>query len=517
MAESSLQERLRDHAEAFDGLLSLIPAKHYYAQEDTSDQWKKKKQTKEQAAAARKAKLDPDSAKSAKDVMDERNKKRKLEEMEESDVEGVEKELPGQGLKKAQDKKAKKPKTTQTTESSQLPIQSEDLEVQEDEKRREKVERKQQKLAVKKEKKKAKQSKVTDQVVIPPSGDETIDAPIESAKGSTEGTQLVEGEDGPDSEIEALDVEGLDEPAITKDTIASPPSAPLSPTFDIAEEPSTNTSTTSIIPASAAPKHIKLSTIDPEILRSRLAARIEELRKARKADGPNGAPAKNRQELMEARRKKEEQRKAHKKELRLKAKLEEEARREAALSSARNSPASMLSPSIRSPDQNFSFGRVTFGDGQQLSDNLSTLLPGPKKRGPQDPATALQASEKRRLRIAGFDDEKRADIEEKDLWLAAKKRAHGEKVRDDSSLLKKTLKRKEKAKKKSENEWKERKEGIAKSQAMKQKKREENLKKRRDEKGTKGKKGGKGGAVHKSKKPKVKSRPGFEGSFGKRK
>lgn len=30
-----LQDRLREHAEAFDGLLSLIPAKHYYGA-DTS-------------------------------------------------------------------------------------------------------------------------------------------------------------------------------------------------------------------------------------------------------------------------------------------------------------------------------------------------------------------------------------------------------------------------------------------------------------------------------------------------
>ena len=92
-----------------------------------------------------------------------------------------------------------------------------------------------------------------------------------------------------------------------------------------------------------------------------------------------------------------------------------------------------------------------------------------------------------------------------------KKRAHGEKVRDDTSLLKKTLKRREKAKKKSESEWKERKDGVAKGQAMKQKRREENLKKRSEEKGGKGKKkgGAKGGA-----KPKAKmSRPGFEGSF----
>jgi hypothetical protein len=154
---------------------------------------------------------------------------------------------------------------------------------------------------------------------------------------------------------------------------------------------------------------------------------------------------------------------------------------------------------------------VAFADGQQLTDDLSTLLSAPKKRGPQDPATALLASEKKRQRIAGLDEEKRADIEEKELWLNAKKRAHGEKVRDDTSLLKKTLKRKEKAKKKSEKEWTERKDGVAKSQAMRQKKREENLQKRRDEKGGKGK--GKGKSL-KSKKPKVKSRPGFEGSFG---
>lgn len=30
------QERLRSHAQAFDGLLSLIPAKYYYGEEDTS-------------------------------------------------------------------------------------------------------------------------------------------------------------------------------------------------------------------------------------------------------------------------------------------------------------------------------------------------------------------------------------------------------------------------------------------------------------------------------------------------
>jgi hypothetical protein len=31
-----LQERLRSHAQAFDGLLSLIPAKYYYGDDDGS-------------------------------------------------------------------------------------------------------------------------------------------------------------------------------------------------------------------------------------------------------------------------------------------------------------------------------------------------------------------------------------------------------------------------------------------------------------------------------------------------
>ncbi|KAF8866113.1 SURF6-domain-containing protein [Acephala macrosclerotiorum] len=520
MAESSLQDRLREHAAAFDGLLSLIPAKYYYG-EDTSDQWKKKKQTKEQAAAARRAKLDPDSAKTAKDVMDERARKRKLEELEDmggSDIEGVEKEQPKEGLRTPQEKKAKKQKisasqdTPQTTKETRAKKQKSN----DDEQRKLKQERKQEKK-LKKEKSKAKAigslaAADSKPATLDEENDKEADAVGEGEGG--DGPVVAEDVEQADDEMALIEVDGLEEKLEeNQHESASPSPSPPSPTFDNPTEPSTNTSTSSVIPPATAPKHIKLP-IDPELLRSRLNARIEALRAARKADGPDGRPARNRQELLEARRKKEEQRKAHKKELRMKAKEEEDARREAALASARDSPASsMMSPAIHSPEHNFSFGRVSFADGQELAENLTSLKNAPRKRGPQDVATALLASENKKKRIAGLDEEKRADIEEKDLWLNAKKRAHGEKVRDDTSLLKKTLKRKEKAKKKSEKEWTERKEGVAKSQAMKQKKREENLQKRRDEKGSKGKGKGKGKSV-KSKKPKVKSRPGFEGSFG---
>ena len=33
---TALKERLRSHAQAFDGLLSLIPAKYYYGEGDSS-------------------------------------------------------------------------------------------------------------------------------------------------------------------------------------------------------------------------------------------------------------------------------------------------------------------------------------------------------------------------------------------------------------------------------------------------------------------------------------------------
>ncbi|OBT54799.1 hypothetical protein VE04_04125 [Pseudogymnoascus sp. 24MN13] len=460
MADSSLQDRLRDHAKAFDGLLSLIPAKYYYG-EDNSDQWKKKKQTKEEAAAARRAKLDPDSAKSAKDVMDERAKKRKLEQLEEegSDIEGVEKELPRQGLKQAdaknkkqkvQDKEDKKPNGTAKAPADD----AEAAKQARIEAKKAKVALKKEKATKKAEKQKAKKAKVAEQKVDLRDDDAEIDvegivAEDEVADETVEGDETTTGGD----EMQDIEMDG-----IADERLVSPPRGPQ-PTAPTSPPPATDKNSWSP------------------------AAR-------RKSNG-----AHTRRSFA----------------TKLASRKPPAARR--SLPPYRDSPASgIMSPAIHTAEvNNFSFGRVAFADGQQLTDDLSTLMSAPKKRGPQDPATAPHAAENKRLRLAGLDDGKRADIEEKDMWLAAKRHAHGEKVRDDGSLLKKTLKRKEKAKKKSEKEWGERKEGVAKSQAIRQKKREENLQKRKDSKGVKGKKGGKPGAKKGGAKPK--SRPGFEGSF----
>lgn len=158
----------------------------------------------------------------------------------------------------------------------------------------------------------------------------------------------------------------------------------------------------------------------------------------------------------------------------------------------------------------YAFSKLAFDDGTSADPTLSHLKDPVRKKGPQDPKTALQAAQAKDARVAGYDADKRNDIAEKDAWFNANKRAHGERVRDDSSLLKKALKRKEKQKGKSEREWQERGAAVVKGKEMKQTKREAHLLKRKDEKGGKGKKKGVGkGKPKKS----VKKRAGFEGRF----
>ncbi|KAF4774563.1 surfeit locus protein 6 [Colletotrichum scovillei] len=578
MAESTLQDRLREHSKAFDGLLSLIPAKMYYG-EDNSEQWKRTKQTKAEAKAAKTAKLDPDSElnRNAKEVMDERaaRNKRKLEAMQEEEdkeddepIPGVQRELPGQGLRMNKDynKKQKTADLPIDTIDDANPAEMSQNQLMRMAKKEAKLEKRATKKAKKAEKKAAKleaaggdaaavdaevpevkesskpadtkvakspaaakkesnkkqQKKAESKDAKPVSNDhdrdaekdedeeyETVDESDDEAEPSTKSKSK-------SADLNPLDLSGLAQQQ--KATESSGASTPASPTFDTAAAAtaSTTTSTSSTVPPSEKPKHIKLPA-DTSALRARLAARIEALRAARKADGPDGKPIRTRQELIEARRFKQAQRKEHKKELRTKAKLEEEARREETLAS--NSP-SVMSPRVGlggddgDEPANFAFGRVAFDDGTKLSHDLSHALNTHKKRGPSDPKTALIKIQNQKKRLAALDKEKQADIAEKEQWLIARKRAEGERVRDDEQALKRAVKRKEQTKKKSEKAWKERSDGVAKSIREKQKKREDNLKKRKDDKlvhklGRKsGKKVGGGGAK------KTKARPGFEGSFG---
>ena len=518
------------------------------------DQWQKKKQTKEEAAAARRGKLDPDSElnRNAKQVMDERAKnKRKLREMEQEkeddedsfeDVDGVEQEKPGEGLKKPSDEPNKKQKLDESNadedESNPQPdalsTSQEKRAAKMEKKKEQKAEQRAAKRAAKAAKKAGKsQSHGKDSL-----DQEEVSIPQKSAKkGKAEQPQEdadeppVGQEDAgpePNDPIETDTAGGL-EPSLDfsalqendKESHSSiPESDAPSVTFDI--EPSTDAPATTADAASAAtsvsstaassgkPKHIKIPADSPA-LRARLAAKLEALRAARKADGTDGRPIRTRQELIESRRAKQAQRKATKKELRNSAKLEEERKREEALAS--NSP-SVMSPAVDLDESaaNFSFGRVAFGDGAQLSHDLSYVLNRGKKKGPSDPKTALLKVQNQKQHLQDMGEEKRNDITEKEAWLTARRRAEGAKIHDDETMLKKAVKRQETAKRKSEKAWKERARGVGYAQKERQKKREENIKKRRDDKllGKSGRKKKKSAAGAKKKG----GRPGFEGSLG---
>lgn len=492
----------------------LEPNNPFYLQ----DQWQRKKQTKEQAREAKRAKLDPEAAKTAKDIMDENARKRKREdgtlESDSSDGE-LGSEKPMEGVNRGD--KTKKQKQVEKSEKSDT-AKSEAAEAR----KKQKEEKKEKKKAAQKEKKKAKETarKEKQPQSEQPNGTTTEASKKETSKSETK--KPAEEPEASDDDEDDVNEAGVAEEGFSIDFQDEPEngsSASSRDSPDASNPQSGSSSISSIVPPAASndtkssePKALKAT---PEDLKQRLQKRLDELRAKRHADGLNGKPARNRQELIEARRQKAEQRKLHKKELRAKAKEEEERKDDEAMA-RRFSPggsgsllASPRSPaeSVGSSSNNFSFGRVIFADGQHTDAALANVRDKHKSSGPRDAAGQLQVAEAKKARLEGMDADKRAELEEKDRWLNAKKRAHGERVRDDTSLLKKALKRKETAKKKSEREWKDRLDTVSRMKDQKQNKREENLRKRREEKGNKGK----------SKKPaggaKKKARPGFEGSF----
>ncbi|CAD0028895.1 unnamed protein product [Aureobasidium pullulans] len=456
-----LEARLESHAQAFEGLLSLIPANEYYSKDNS------------QKRQAKRAKLDPANQKSAKDVMDENERKRKRELGIDEDDEDSSAQIDLPADADQPSKKQKQQKDTGRQEKGEAPSE-------EGKGRQAKGKAGRQKAARKQEPQSAAGAEESADEEMEDAGNESVDEAAD----------------------DAMDFSGL----VDNDETSTPASPEQASVFDNSANQSATSSSSSIVPASnptegdatttTKPKKalaLKLPEVNAEELQARLKARIEALRAQRKADGPNGAAPRNRQELLESRRKKEEARKQHKKELRLKAKEEEERLNNERL---RGSGSPLATPDIFSPravdENNFSFGRVAFDD-EETDPTLGSIAAHKKKKGPSDVKTALAAAEKKAQRLAGMDEEKRKEIEEKDMWLNAKKRAHGERVKDDQSLLKKTLKRKTDQKTKSATQWNERLDNVKKGKEMKDKKRTENLNKRRDEKGSK--KGGKRAAA----------------------
>lgn len=570
-ADAGLEARIQHHARAFESLLALTPAREYFGSQiadgrEPSEQWKRRKQTAEEKRAAKRAKLDPANQVSALEVLRERERegkrKREVEGFKEHggpemsgkrpkrDGEGDEergreiaekrrvkrrekKERAERKRAKREAKKAAKQRqvggvlqekvgeagsgedgdegqddgavedgVADGFDASGLVDAAEQPPQQEEEEKKEELDD----AASKSSASSGASSVPSSPVIESPAFD--IPNTHYSATSSTSSI-LTPSEEVPAEREKA---------AIASNEQHPRPNPPTKPTIDTSTItlalPQPTITSTSITqntrpspPSGTSSPKLLLPNIDPEILQSRLRARIDALRAARKADS---APAQSRQDLLEQRRKKEELRRAAKKEARRRAREEEAARREEELKAAGGSREGSwggFSPRPATNGEGLAYSRLTFGDGTVASANGREVLEIRKGKGPQDPRTALLAAETKQRRLAGYDVQKREEIAEKDRWAQAKQRARGEVVglaATEPSLLKKALKRQEKAKGKSEKAWLERERKVAEGVEARQKRREGNLEKRREER-KKGK--GKGKAKAKN------GRPGFEGRF----
>ncbi|RCH85714.1 hypothetical protein CU098_003560 [Rhizopus stolonifer] len=233
---------------------------------------------------------------------------------------------------------------------------------------------------------------------------------------------------------------------------------------------------------------------DIDQLRNRLHERIHLLRKKRNAPGANPANPRSREDILAARNKKKEDRKKAikaQKEKGNKVAPEELVK----FDSKSNADKSRPSADSIKMDGDLFFGKLSVGKDQK------------KKKGPSDAKTQLKMLEAKKEKMEKLKEENKSkadEMKEKDEWSKVIALATGDKPKDDAKLLKKAIKRQEKQKQKSGQEWNKRLEKVKIDEKNKIKKREENIKAKIEEK--KNKKRG-----IKVKPAAKKARPGFEG------
>lgn len=285
-----------------------------------------------------------------------------------------------------------------------------------------------------------------------------------------------------------------------------------------------------------------------EALRAKLHAKIAGLQRKRGGllDGgeegseDGGSTISSKDELLEERRKQRNQARERKKQDKKDAKTAAKANKaNGAANSTKNvatkAPALLVAEPGYGGKAGASSSAANF-DVNNSSINFSSLdfdpvgaaaaaLPAGKKNRlalPSDPKSALQvlesrkkAEEAKRAKLANKLGEKPQELsakisnyEEQKQWDKVLASASGVKIRDDEKLLKKAAKRKDKIKEKSSLAWNERALNEQKKEGDKQKRRTDNLAARKA--GKKGKKGS-SSTLSKTKTPRAKARPGFEG------
>ncbi|WRT70496.1 uncharacterized protein IL334_007494 [Kwoniella shivajii] len=269
-------------------------------------------------------------------------------------------------------------------------------------------------------------------------------------------------------------------------------------------------------PPSTSSNAIALKPLAPSAsisdLRAKLQSRLDNFKRQRGVTddyinnqngngngNPNGDDAYSRNALEEERRRKRGEMRDKRRNLR-----KEERRKEG--EKGKPTKTQLIVPQPREDhSSSLSFPSLSLPSSNKTKTNKSSL------KQLSNPAQALAHLEKHNAHLASLPEDRRKEIEERERWAKAEERASGVKIADSENVLKKAVKRKEKAKTKSSQQWSERKREIEKSATVAAKKRNDNIAKRVDDKrnkrlgikdkGTGAKKG--------------KARPGFEGKKGK--
>ncbi|CCE86844.1 Piso0_005361 [Millerozyma farinosa CBS 7064] len=473
---NTLEERLKTHSSAFDGLLSLIPAKYYY-DDATQDQWSQKKKPEKEKKQNKRAKLDPSSKEtadeyvnsfaSAKDVMENKAKNAKKVV------------IPGSKPVKHAEAVNEEESNELTSASGDESDDSVDSEHNEEDEEQE---------ATPNGKDNTKEDHNEDAEVTNSSDD--------SPSLIVENSQLIFDDDGNEIQLDDKYEGKQNQKQIQKVKEQAQPRGKKE----------------------LSPDEQKKKSENLQKLREKLTAKIDSLREKRRAPGTKsvGAP-KSREQILAERKHREELKRQEK----LKRKRDElddeddEGENEAdddGFSSESDSDA-------EAKEKQVLFGNIQFKDGSMVTSDLERVRSGVEKKKQKGPANNdikahLLKLEQKRRKLQELSPEEKEKQREKEQWQKALAQAEGIKIKDDPKLLKKALKRKEKQKAKSEREWRERKQIVKDTIAAKQKRREENLKARSESKGKKGKKSPKlkkfTGTVNKS--GSGKKRAGFEGT-----
>ncbi|KAL6937354.1 hypothetical protein ACO0RG_003859 [Hanseniaspora osmophila] len=461
---NSLQERLQNNANSFEGLLSLIPAKFYYDDEDNNNQWKAKKQSKKQKNANKRMKLssgienDGDSS----DDDDEEEE----EEEEGADGESLEGEEQKQkvnilktgSVKDIMDATEKKPAVIPGMKVKKLQEQQQQQQ------------------------------------------------------------ELQDGENGSEEEVLEQVVVVGDEPSDQNDGISNGDNSMMKDIiFD--DEGNEMTQDFKKQQAQQGKKHQLKNTDSKEKkqkldkLRSALQQKIQSLKEKRKAPGSSaqGAPV-SREAILEQRKRKQE--------LSQKKKLEADDESESASDSDSDNSSGDSSDDEQDyvdhdiNADNVMFQNIQFSDGSKITSDLQRVRTI-KKKGPanKDIKGHLKMLERKKQKLENKDELELIKLKEKEKWNKVMLHAEGVKLKDNEKLLKKSLKRKENQKKKSAVEWRERKQMVVTGLAERQKRREENLQIRKENKGKKRKDRTKFKKTLRGKKAGSIKRAGFEGKI----